>query len=321
MANIEAYLRAVEIHQLLKQNQIVNSTLVSQRFELSARQSQRILDFLRERLGAPLAYDHKRHTFYYTEAAFELPAALMSESEAVGLIVAHQALLEGQDTPFSGSLGNALDKLRAFMPRTVSVTASDLLDHVSVTGHPQRRVDPTVVAAVSRALEARRSVSLEHYAPHRNETTRRQLDLYHLKRFRGDWYAVGYCHLRQTVRTFALSRVRLVQEEPAAYEVPESFDAEAFFGGSMGIEAGGQIQDVVVDFDAYQARWVREYLWHGSQVLEDLPDGRLRVRMQVALSTELRQWILGYGCHAQVAAPAELVTLIREELRAALALY
>ena len=60
------------------------------------------------------------------------------------------------------------------------------------------------------------------------------------------------------------------------------------------------------------ARYIRERLWHPSQKLRDLPDGRLEMTLEIADTLEVRRWILGYGVQAEVIAPEGL----REALRA-----
>ena len=67
--------------------------------------------------------------------------------------------------------------------------------------------------------------------------------------------------------------------------------------------------------------YVRERVWHPTQTFRTLSDGRLELRMHVAPTIELENWILGFGPDAQVLEPASLVERIGALLRRAAARY
>ena len=74
----------------------------------------------------------------------------------------------------------------------------------------------------------------------------------------------------------------------------------------------------MVRFAADQAPYVRERIWHPSQQLEELPDGRVVLRLRAGGFFEIRSWVLGFGAAAEVLEPEELREAVREEMRAAL---
>jgi predicted DNA-binding transcriptional regulator YafY len=62
-------------------------------------------------------------------------------------------------------------------------------------------------------------------------------------------------------------------------------------------------------------------VWHESQQLAELADGRLRLTLDVSNDWALRSWLLGFGAGVRVIAPARLAEAIREELARALEQY
>jgi WYL domain len=92
---------------------------------------------------------------------------------------------------------------------------------------------------------------------------------------------------------------------------PATFDAKEYLEGAWGI-LRGDLVTVRVLFSKAVARYIAERLWHPSQKLRELDDGRLEVTLRVADTLEVRRWILGYGVHAEALEPATL----REALRA-----
>lgn len=292
---------------MLRNGEAVTSSILSARFEISTRHGQRIVDFLQDQLSAPVEWDPRRRTYFYREPTFELPTRIMTEGEAVAIIVAHQALLMAQATPLGSRLLGALNTLKELLPETVSVGVSDLLENVSFEPSPTRRIEGHVLDALVGALEKRQTVRIGYYAAHNDETSERNVDVYHLTNRRGDWYAVGHCHMRDSLRTFAVSRIRSVQAEGGpAYDIPPDFNAADYFGHSLGVDSSGTAGQVVLEFDSYEARWIAERTWHASQRVERLDDGGIRVTLTVRPGPELLQWVMSYGPHVRVLEPPSL---------------
>ena len=59
-------------------------------------------------------------------------------------------------------------------------------------------------------------------------------------------------------------------------------------------------------FDATVAHMVRDRLWHPSQRLVEEKDGSVTLSFQAGGRMEIVAWVLSYGRHAEVLAPAEL---------------
>ena len=70
---------------------------------------------------------------------------------------------------------------------------------------------------------------------------------------------------------------------------------------------------VRVAFAKGVAPYIRERLWHPTQKLRDLPDGRLELTLQVADTQEVRRWILGWGAQAEVIHPTAMREALRQE--------
>jgi predicted DNA-binding transcriptional regulator YafY len=72
----------------------------------------------------------------------------------------------------------------------------------------------------------------------------------------------------------------------------------------------------VVRFSKASADYIREKRWHPSQVVTELPDGRLELRMKISSLAEVQRWILSWGGHATAVAPAELRDMVASAARA-----
>ncbi len=78
---------------------------------------------------------------------------------------------------------------------------------------------------------------------------------------------------------------------------------------------------VAIEFTAAEAPYVREREFHASQRIEELPEGRVRLTMDVVIDWELQAWVMGFGPAAKVIAPAAFATRIVESLDETRATY
>lgn len=79
---------------------------------------------------------------------------------------------------------------------------------------------------------------------------------------------------------------------------------------------GGKPERVVIAFDAYQSRWIRERQYHPSQSIEELPNGGLLLSFEVTGLSEVKRWVMAYGSHATVRQPVALRHDIAREIAA-----
>lgn len=77
---MNAYTRIQWLHEQIKSFRYPNAQRLCERFGVSHRQGQRDLRYLREDLGAPLAYAADRRGFYYTDD-FSLPVYITNAGE------------------------------------------------------------------------------------------------------------------------------------------------------------------------------------------------------------------------------------------------
>ena len=75
---------------------------------------------------------------------------------------------------------------------------------------------------------------------------------------------------------------------------------------------GRQIQ-VELLFDRPTAAWARDRIWHPSQQLTPVRDGRLRMTLRVADTAELIRWVLSFGRGVRVVKPLELREQVQRE--------
>ncbi|NLX19220.1 MAG: WYL domain-containing protein, partial [Desulfobulbus sp.] len=172
-------------------------------------------------------------------------------------------------------------------------------------------ISPEVLATVFDCLRTSTSLEIEYHSPN-NTSMRRRIDPYQGVRFEGDWYVVGFCHIRQAVRTFSLARIQTARKGAERFTRPASFTFEKFFGSHFGIHLGEEEIEVSIHFNRQTATYIRERQWHPSQKIGEQDDGSLVLTLSVNHLSGLKRWLLSWGDGAKVLSPPALATDIRQ---------
>lgn len=99
-----ANLRIQWLHRKIVEMSYPNAKRVAERFNISHRQAQRDVDFLRIKLKAPLAYDYERKGFYYT-SSFSLPIAVTTaNNEDYNGIIAETSIINVDSHPIENTV-------------------------------------------------------------------------------------------------------------------------------------------------------------------------------------------------------------------------
>jgi len=137
--------------------------------------------------------------------------------------------------------------------------------------------------------------------------------------YQGEWYLIAFCHRRERVLTFAVSRMREVLLLKTGFSIPADFDCKRINGpfGSF----GGDLYRVRILFSKKLAPYIEERRWHPSQEIKRLDNGSLILELETSHLFEIRQWVMSWGSGAQVLEPQRLRDDIVRELEESLRNY
>ena len=222
--------------------------------------------------------------------------------------------------PFEQDLESAFDKIReALPPRSLPYLAR--IQRLFVARAESRKdysgKREVVASLIDATLHQRRAV-LDYFSFSSRQRKRYTVDPYRVVYYHGGLYLHARVEEYGEVRTFAVERIERIELLEVEFELPADLDASDYMRGGFGI-TGGTPEPVELLFDSAMADYVRERLWHESQVLEERGDGSLLLRMNVAPNRELRSWLKGFLPHVQIVKPAGLREKLADEVRAALA--
>ncbi|HEX9333489.1 MAG TPA: YafY family protein [Anaerolineales bacterium] len=216
--------RVLAVLALLQAHGRMSGPELAQRLEVNIRTLRRYIIMLQD-LGIPIEAERGRNGAYVLSAGFKLPPMMFTNEEAlaltVGLISARRLNLADTDR----AVESALAKLERVMPLELKGRVRALTETITLDLSPASSTPPSeaVLSIMSSAAQLQQRVHIQYHPP-QGENTERDFDPYGLTYYLQKWYVVGYCHLRQDLRSFRLDRIMQVKEVNAHFERPEGFD-------------------------------------------------------------------------------------------------
>jgi len=316
MAGKLAYERYYWFHEQIKRNEHPNSKLLAEKFEISQKTAQRDIEFMRDRIGAPLEYSHADRGYYYTDKGYELPPIWLNENELVAFILAKRLATAIPDRNLKDSLNKFINKLSSRLSDKVGFNLDDIQDKISLKNIEYYTVDESLFRKVVNALFTKRSLAIQYYSPHKDERTNRKIIPLHLLDYMGNWHLISFCKLKKGLRNFALSRIEECNYIDEKISLPTDLPPiKTYIRKTFGIFHGGQNQDVSLKFSPKASRAVKEQIWHKNQKIKELKDGSIILNVPVAYFTEIKREILKYGAEVEVLKPLRLKKEIIEEIK------
>lgn len=309
--------RLLALDQLLRNSKYPNCTSFAAEWEISTKTAQRDLDFLRDRMGAPIEYDALHRGYYYTEPTFMLPAVQMNEGELAALLMGSKMLAAFQGTPMANKLSNVFEKLSSLLPDNITVRPEELFTHFSFTSPPAMPISSTVWKKVVQGLENQRMLEI-FYRNWRGEKTSRVSPV-HLANLQGDWYLFVQYEGFNNFRQIALARIQHIKLLRKKASIQGTFDPKKELADTFSKFAGeNKPFKVTVQFHPEIAGTVLERQWHSEQEVKPLKNGGVEISFETKGAIEIKRWVMAFGRYAKVQSPTWLKNQILEEARAML---
>lgn len=318
-------IRLYRIHQIddkVRSGTYPNATTLSNELEVSVRTINRDLDILRDLYEAPLEYDSMHRGFYYTEPNFFIKYVPLKEGELFSLALFDTLLAQYKNTPIEKQLRDIFKKITSSLPKIVSIDSRFLSADVTYIPDALASIDTKVFNTVMDSLKAHCTLQFDYQPLQKTTFMQRELDPYHVVCQRGNWYVIGYCHLKNDIRIFSFSRMKNAVETQNHFKIPDDFDAKKSIDTKMGVWASAKIPyDVKLVFASEIGTFAAEHIWHEGQKVIQRKDGSVEVSFTTTQLPEVKRWVLGQGSTVKVIEPPELIDAVKEEIKKIKALY
>ncbi len=284
---------------------------IAERFGVSVRTAIRYLHAL-SNAGEPLeeSIDGKRKVWRLHPAA-RRETITLSTTQMVSLFLSRRVFDFLAGTGFKEDLDDVFKKLeltlrkRDYDTRNLDRKIFDVNEAPHLYADRLEHVDDIITALLR---EERLRVTHGSVAEYKKAFV---LEPYTLVVYKKGLYLAGFSHHHGKVRTFSLDGFRDIDRlKNDRFEYPKDYHPSQLVEGAFGM-IGGERTRVRLLFDAKVGRFVRRRLWHPTQEIRKTDRG-VELEMEVAGTTELKTWVLGWGDKVEVLEPESL----REEVAA-----
>lgn len=314
--------RIQRLHRLLTsyRHPVPTSTLV-ERMQCSESTVKRDIEYLQDCFNAPIEYDKERRGWHYNlkqDEKFELPGLWLTTEELqslIALITLINSFDEGVLAKETGIIEHAIED----MLRVRGIEQSQITQKIKYLPIAKCFTDSTVFMSVCETLF--RSVQAHlTYVDRSGKQTHRTVSPQTLLHYRENWYLDCWCHKRNQLRTFSLSRIKSITQTQAPAKECSKELLEKHFEQSYGIFSGESKHTAILKFSPKFSHDIASQQWHPKQKGEWQGDSYI-LQFPYNDDRELILDILKYGAEVQVMAPKGLRVAVIERLRETLQLY
>ncbi len=313
------------IDQMLVNQRVVTRAQFLDALEISPATFKRDLEYMRDRLAAPVVWDRDRRGYSYDHGEpgseqYQLPGLWFNTSEIQALL-SMDALLKNLQP---GVLSNHIKPLRSRIRMLLDDgdhSVEEIAKRIRILPATAKLCNSEYFQVISRALLTRKCLSMVYYNRSDDSESRREISPQRLIYYRDNWYLDSWCHLRNALRSFSVDAiVRLQIQQGAARDIDEEIlDRELESG--YGIFSGADTSEAILRFSPRLARWVSREQWHPRQQGEFDESGFYLLRIPYSQDTELIMDILKYGADVEVMQPLHLRRKVIERIESMRNIY
>lgn len=212
---------------LLKTRKQLTAKEIAEELEISIRTVYRYIDAL-SASGVPIIADAGHNGGYSLLNEFTEAPLFFNLDEQKALVHAAKFAIDA-GYPFSETLDEAISKLKIY-------TNEEQLNYINRHLRGFEVIHPTIETSLKTILQALEIAVAESYQlvivyqkDGGIEPQSRHIDPYGLVYWKGKWYTVAYCHLREEIRSFRIDRIQSLSRTDKTFDRPLGFSARSFF--------------------------------------------------------------------------------------------
>lgn len=311
--------RVQQLHRLLKKHsEGLNMMTLSAELAASPNVIQEALTELTESYGAPIRYDSDTRLYQYESMmrdVFQLPGVSLTATELRGMVTVLNLLKDLNQGQGSDEL-NRMQQQMETLVASHGLDASDLSRRIRILTGAKRPINNHIYQQVSEALFTRKKLNLK-YAASDQSLSERAVSPQTLVYYRDQWYLDAWCHKRQQLRTFMLSRINSAYQINEAAREFTADEIDQHFHNSYGIFSGGEPKNADIIFLPGAAHLVAQQQWH--------PDAKgqwhgdeYHLSLPYNDDRELLRDLLSYAPYVIINGPEELKSAYKKRLQEAL---
>ena len=278
--------------------------------EISAATFKRDLEYLRDRLGAPIVWDAKKRGYCYQSeghvgTAYQLPGLWFNTGEIQALLTMNTWLENLQAGILSDHIKPLQSRIRGLLDQG-DHSVEEITRRIRILTQPRKSLENNYFELISQALLSRKRLFVSHFNRQSAQVTQREISPQRLTFYRDNWYLDSWCHTRKAIRSFSVDALQQVDilKAKAIEKSDRVLDKELSSG--YGIFSGSTTSIAELRFTPERARWVAQEQWHPAQSSRFDAKGYYYLSVPYSQEPELIMDILKHGADVTVLKPVSL---------------
>jgi len=291
---------------------------LTEKFEVDIRTIYRDMTALGTDLKVPVYNEKKR--WKIMDSHF-LPPIRFTLPEALNIFLTARLMLNYSHR-YDPNVDATFTKLSAVLPPALAEQVRKTMNWMQKL--PKNESHLRILATVAEAWVSQRQLKITYRPLIARKAMERVIEPYYIEPAAPGHasYVIGYCHLKDSIRTFKIERIEAAELTSEPYVIPPDFDANEFLGSSWGIVVEEEVKTIRLRIeDPEIMRIMGETVWHPSQALEKQEDDSVIMTLNVTDTYELLSWILGWGDKLEVLEPPEIRETVMETAEAVREMY
>lgn len=309
--------RLMGITLLLQGRRVTRAEDIADHFEISLRTVYRDIAALSE-VGVPIVAE--AGVGYCLMKGYYLPPIMFTKDEATALGMAAMALQRSSEPSLEASIGSALMKVKAALPREQLVRLEKVEESVAFGWQKEKRNHENGVASlvdVQACLADSKAMRINYRTGGRNEITTRIVEPLGLIYYSERWHVIAWCCLRNDYRDFRLDRIDKLDMLKDAATVHGDFDLQQYLEDQRFEHETTQAKVFVKEFSLDRAK--RD--WALGLIGEEVVEGGSILTLATGSLEWMLGWLLSFRDNVSVVGPPELKDMLVKEARRLVDVY
>jgi predicted DNA-binding transcriptional regulator YafY len=279
---------------------------------VSVRTLHRYFAMLDE-MGIPVYSERGPYGGFSLIRGYRMPPLVLSPEEAVAVALGTGMVEELWGEMYREPARAALAKLENLLPEDQQGQVAWARRTLAATGMHRSDLEALTprLETLRKAIREQRRLRMQYRSNSSPHPSRRDLDPYALIHRWGWWYVVGYCHLRQALRSFRVDRIESLEPSDQVFKEPRDFELGSYLAQDWSAPPQVQVRMRFGAETAHVALFNRAY-WESVQ---EEPDGSVVVTYSAPEMNWAASTALAYGPIVEVLEPPELRSLLDQWAR------
>lgn len=212
---------------LLSSGKTWTAKQLSEKLEVHIRSIYRYIDSLCIS-GVPIVA-HAGHNGGYSLLNHFVNTPLVFDMDEQKALMHAAVFAKEAGYPFDDALQRATDKLALYSNQEQAELLNRYSDGINVIARTTPAAVKQSMIVLEQAVAEQYAVNIEYRKPKNDQLEQRTINPYSMINWNNKWYVIGFCQLRQDVRSFRIERIASLSTTATAFERPQNFSARQFF--------------------------------------------------------------------------------------------